>query len=197
MADIRTRVSTLLLTVLVLGGCARSTRPLQPGEGRGNLPDLRGQRVLVLPVQLQAGVPQGLEPDFELAHALRTLGTQTQWDFPPDLERALRRSPGVNAPMRDLPVGFFLVAEVDRIGDPLYGDIRRLAAFTGADVALLPVELRYGEEGAFRLTAALISVRTGRVGWFGVVQGAPGGAEEPASLATVADALARAVLHLR
>lgn len=197
MPSKRTRIALLLVAAMALGGCASSRRPLQPGEGRGNLPDLRGQQVLVLPVQLQEGVPQGVEADFELAHALRSLGTQTQWDFPPDLERALRRNPGVNAPMRDLPVGFFLVAEVDRIGDPLYGDIRRLAALTGADVALLPIELRYGAEGAYRLTAALISVRTGRVGWFGVVEGAPGGSEDPAALATVADALARAVLRLR
>ncbi|MFC1575849.1 hypothetical protein ACFL5A_04325 [Gemmatimonadota bacterium] len=190
------RTTLFLLAVAAFGGCASKTAPLSPGEGRGAIPDLRGRQVLVFPVQLQQGVPRGTLPDAELAHALRSRGAQVLWSFPPDVERALSRSPGVTARMRDLPVGFFLLAEVERVGDPIYGEIRRLGALTGADVALLPIELRYGEEGAYRLTVALIGVQSGRVGWFGVVQGEAGGAEDPASLASMADALARAILPL-
>jgi hypothetical protein len=96
--------------------------------------------------------------------------------------------------MHDLPVDVFMRVEVERIGDPLYGDVRRLAALAGAEVALLPVELRYGEDGAYRLTAALVGVNTGRVAWLGVIQGSKGVPEDPSTLASVADALALAIV---
>ena len=90
----------------------------------------------------------------------------------------------------------FSQAEVERVGDPLYGDIRRLTALTGSDIALIPVELRFTAEGAFRLTSAILNPTTGRVLWFGVVEGGAGGVEEPGTLASVADALARTLLPL-
>ncbi len=189
-------VLPLALAVLMAGGCASHKGPPGPGESRGAVPDLRGHKVLVLPVQLREGVPAGVTPDEELAYAFRARGAGVQWAFPPDVEGALRRSPGLSARQRDLPVGIFLQAEVERIGDPLYGEIRRLAALVGADVALIPIELRYGQEGAYRITAALLSVATGRVAWLGVRMGATGGVEEPGTLASLAEALARALLPM-
>ena len=186
-----------LATAWSAAGCASQPRGLPgPGEARGSVPDLRGTRVLVLPVQLRQGVPAGVTVDEELAFALRSRGETVGWVFPPEMEEALRRSPGMPARLVDLPVGMFLQAEVKRIGDPLYGEIRRLGALAGADVALIPIELRYDQEGAYRLTAALVSVLTGRVPWLGVVEGAEGGAEEPGTLASLADALALAVVPL-
>ena len=184
----------LMLAVLPVWGCASRPGPPGPGEFRGVVPDLRGQRVLVLPVQLRGSVPDGPLADAELAHALRTLGQGVGWVFPPEVDELLARSPGVSALIRELPVGVFLRAEVERIGDPLYGDLRRLSALTGAGIALIPVELRYSEAGAYRITAALVSLRSGRVDWQGVVEGDVRAEEDPAALASAAEKLARAVL---
>jgi hypothetical protein len=183
-----------MLVALPAWGCASRPGPPGPGEARGLLPDLRGQRVLVLPIQLRGGVPDGALADAELAHALRALGQGVDWVLPPEMDDRLARSPGVSARIRDLPVGVFLRAEVERIGDPLYGDLRRLSALTGAGLALIPVELRYADVGAYRITAALVSLRSGRVNWLGVVEGEAGVADDPGALASAAERLARAVL---
>lgn len=182
------------LALILVSSCGPPPAPPGPGEARGSIPDLRGTKVMVLPVQLKTLVPQGLLADAELEHAFRNRGEGVSWVFPPELEEALRRSPGLSAQIRNLPVQVFLQAEVDRIGDPLFGHLVRLGGLTGADVALLPVELKYGEEGTFLLAAALVGIRTGRVAWYGVVEGSPGGVEDPAALASAAETLARTLL---
>jgi hypothetical protein len=110
------------------------------------------------------------------------------------MDEILQRSPGVPAQIRGLPVQVFLQAEVNRVGDPLYGHLLRLAGLTGADVALIPVELKYGEDAAYLIAAALISTSSGRVIWYGVMEGDSGEAQSPAALASVAEMLARALL---
>jgi len=149
---------------------------------------------MVLPVQLKAGLPESLTVDAEVAHALRVRGGEVSWVFAPELDEILQRSPGVQARTRGLPVQIFLQAEVERVGDPLFGNLVRLAALTGADVALIPVELAYSDTGSFRIGAALIATRTGRVSWYGVLEGAQGDLENPGTLASVAETLARALL---
>jgi hypothetical protein len=151
---------------------------------------------MVLPIQIQTPASMGTSPDEELAFALRTRGADVSWVFPPELDEILHRAPGVQARIRGLPVQAFLQAEVDRVGDPLFGNLVRMAALTGADVALIPVELAYGETGSFVLKAALVTLRTGRVGWFGVLEGAQGTAEDPGALVSVAEALAMALLPM-
>jgi hypothetical protein len=151
---------------------------------------------MVLPVQLRTGLAREAPIDLELAHALRTRGEDVSWVFPPELEEILQRSPGVRARLRGLPVTMFLQAEVNRIGDPLYGTLSRLAGLTGADVALLPVKVEGEEDGGLSLGAALIGIRTGRVSWYGVVKGRPGPANDPGTLASAAEMLARVLLPL-
>jgi len=184
------------LVVMIAAGCASKSEPPGPGEARGGVPDLRGQTVLVFPVQLLSGVPSGTLVDEEVAHAFRTRGASVDWVFPPEAENALRRSPGVQSRTQGLPVNVFLQAEVQRIGDPLFGDVHRLATLVGADVALLPVQLAFGEAGAYHLSAALIRIPTGHVLWFGVVEGSEGEPRDLAALASVAEALARALLPM-
>ncbi|MBT8397761.1 MAG: hypothetical protein HKO65_01675 [Gemmatimonadetes bacterium] len=154
------------------------------------MPDLRGFSVMVLPVQQKTAVPSGVTADPELAHALRSKGDGVTWVFPPELEEALQRSPGVSVRLHGLPVQVFSRAEVNRIGDPLFGNLVRLATLTGADVALIPVRLEYGESGAFIMSTALIDTRSGRVAWYGVLEGEPGESGDPAALASVTEALA-------
>ena len=160
------------------------------------VPDLSGYKVMVLPIQQKYGVPEGLTVDSELAHALRTRGSAVTWAFPPDIDEVLQRSPGVRVQTNALPVQVFKQAEVNRIGDPLFGILLRLGGLTGADVAMIPVELRYGPEGAYILSVALVGVRTGRVSYYGVMEGKAGPADDPAALASVAEVVARTILPL-
>ena len=184
----------LPLLVLAASGCKNSPAPPAPGEARGALPDLRSRTVMVLPVQLKRAVPQGILADSELAHALRARGEGVSWIFPPELEEVLERSPGVPAQITGLPVQFFLQTQVNRVGDPLFGHLYRLAGLTGADVALIPVELRFDEDGSYILAVALVAPRNGRVAWYGVMEGEPGDADDPATLASLAESMARALL---
>ncbi len=194
MARVLGRIAPLSGLLVLALGCGSPPAPPGPGQARGAVPDLRGFTVMVLPVQLKNSVPPGVLADEELAHALRSRGEGVTWIFPPALEQALERSPGVRARIFGLPVQVFDQAEVNRVGDPLFGDLLRLSTMTGADVALIPTKLEYAETGAFILGAAVITARSGRVSWYGVMEGTAGDAEDPAVLASVADLLARTLL---
>lgn len=167
------------------------------GDMRGQIPDLRGQRVMVLPIQRTTGVRDDADAEIEFVFAGR--GDEVDWVFPGELRRVLERSPGVRASTRGLPVSMFLQAEVNRVGDPLYGILRRLGALVNSDLVLLPVQMRYARVNAqgdmgVELSAVIIQVRTGRVFWHGVVGGQPGPVDDFATVATAVEALAAEVL---
>ena len=187
---------TAILVALALSACGGSTPPPGPGTSMGTPPDLRGTRVMVLPVQQLLGVSG--DPDAELAFGLRAGTREVTWVLWYEVEEVLARSPGINARTRGLPVGQFLQAEVQRIGDPLFGELRRMAALVDADAVLLPVQAALaadvGEDPRIRWSVALIEVRTGRVPWFGVVEGGAFPAGNPRGLASSVDRLARTLL---
>lgn len=151
---------------------------------------------MVLPVQSNAGV-RG-DPDAELAFGLRERGAGVAWVLPAEVEEILARSPGVQASTRGLPVGQFLVAEVERVGDPLYGELRRMASLVDADIVLLPVQTSLsavaGAEPKVRFTTALVEVRSGRVMWFSILEGESFPSGDPRGLASAVDELSRALL---
>lgn len=60
----------------------------------GSLPDLRGTRVIILPVQQVLGVPG--DPDAEIAFGLRDRTQEVTWIFPQEVDEALARAPAVN-----------------------------------------------------------------------------------------------------
>lgn len=172
------------------GGGATPT----PTAGYGAVPDLSGRTVLLLPAQsVEAGVGS---PDPELAFSIQERGGRVRWVLPSELRQALSRSPGVPSDPDRLPVGNFLRAEVRRVGDPLYGDLRRLGALVSAESALIPVAVRRREvgpegEGVVEISAALVDIRSGRVHWFGVVEGEAGAPGAPGPMASAAAALIR------
>ncbi len=190
------KVGTLLAAVLAFGCGGNAPAPVA-GDSEGFVPDLRGRQVMVFPVQIQAGVPGDANP--EIVFALQARGAEVDWIFPNELEALLARSPSVDSAVRGLPVGIFLRAEVQRIGDPLYGQLRRLAALTGSDIALIPVAVRPGAEGVggvsvVEIAATLLNVRTGQVIWFGIVAGRPGSVADFGSVASAVEALAETLL---
>jgi hypothetical protein len=151
---------------------------------------------MVLPVQSNLGVPGDV--DAELAFGLNGRGQGVDWILPARLQEAVDRAPGLGASLRGLAVGQFETAEVRRVGDPLYGELRRLAALVDGEVVLIPVTAGPAPDStgavAVRLSAALVHVRTGRVLWFGVAQGDAGPPEDPRALASAVDRLARTLL---
>ena len=172
----------------------RSAAP-EPGTSQGTPPDLRGSRVMVLPVQEVMGLAG--DADAELAFGLQDRSREVSWIFPPRLQEVLDRSPGMGR-LEGLPVGVFSAGEVRRIGDPLYGDLRRLGAMTDADVALIPLKAVAQPPDSLgvvvRVSAAVIHVRTGQVLWFGMVAGDPHEVSDQGALASAMDVLARTLL---
>ncbi|MEQ9397751.1 MAG: hypothetical protein RJQ04_01160 [Longimicrobiales bacterium] len=182
---------------VAVAGCARQAAPPEPGVSTGMAPDLRGRRVMVLPVQQVVGVAG--DPDAELTFGLQGRGAEVDWILPADVERRLERSPGIDARTRGLPVSAFVQAEVRRVGDPLYGELRRMSALVDAELVLLPVRAaaeQVDSSGtAVRLHTALLDVRSGRVLWFSVDQGDPHPPGDPRALASAMDVLARRLLR--
>jgi hypothetical protein len=152
---------------------------------------------MVLPVQSNVGVTGNAEA--ELVDALGARGGGVRWLMPQQLRAMVARSPTLDVPIDALPVGIFLQAQVDRVGDPLYGQLRRLAALANGQLALIPIQVRHRPDaperpGAIEVVATLIDTGNARVLWFGVVEGVPGGGADPRALASAADALARRLL---
>jgi hypothetical protein len=152
---------------------------------------------MVFPVQRSTGVSGDL--DAEVAFGLRSRGPDVTWILPADLQNVLDRSPALGSRIRGLDIAAFGVGEVRRIGDPLYGDLRRLASVVDGQVALIPLQASVvadtaGAGTAVALSATLIDVRSGRVLWFGVVKGDTRDPADAGTLASAADALARTLL---
>ena len=189
-------VALALGTMLVLLAACGASAPPQPGLSRGVPPDLRGRRVILLPVQLVVGVAG--DPDAELAFTLTDVGSEIDWVREAEIQDAMRRSPTVQTRTRGLPVSNFLQAEVDRVGDPLYGLLRRMEALVEADAILLPLLATYEPDQSIpdsgprvRFTAALIEPRTGRVMWFGIEEGEEFDNTDPRALASAVESLSR------
>ena len=193
-------LSAALLAVVVVAGCGGGPAPVpQAGESRGFPPDLRGRSVMLLPVQQNLGIAG--DHSAELAFALTSRTEEVEWILEEDIQEILRRSPGIDADTRGLPVAVFRQAAVERIGDPLYGQIRRMAALVGADLVVLPVAVSYeanpeipGSTPRVRFMATVLDARTGRVQWFGIEEGGDHPRTDPRALASAAERLAQTIL---
>ena len=203
----RARQRLLLLVALALAtGCAHHARP--PGaEAPPPRPiDLTGLSVMVLPAQAAATAPQAAAAAFdaELAYWLTDRAPRVHWTPAAEVERLLANSPGIRIDVHALDVRSFGHMRLRRIGDPLFGDVHNLGAVLDARLALLPASLAYVAPrdsagaplpgpGHFEVTAALIQTFGGEVAWYAVVAGEPGPIDAPATVATAARALARAL----
>lgn len=186
------------LLALMCLGCGLRSDPPPPGPGweRGGIPELRGARVLLLPVQAVAGA--GSEVDAELHFALREAGPSVHWLAGEELDEIAERAGRLGAEPRNLPVGIFEMGEVERVGDPLFGALYRLAAMTDASFALLPItaRIRTDADGRVRasLNAVLLDPRSGRVLWQGILEGDPGEPGSPVAVASMAEKVAARLL---
>jgi hypothetical protein len=101
----------------VLSACAAQPSAPRAGSARGRIPDLIGVPVMVLPVQTTRRVSG--DASAELVYALRARGQGVRWLMPDTLRTALARSPSLDVPLDALPVGVFMRAQVNRLGDPI------------------------------------------------------------------------------
>jgi hypothetical protein len=206
---ISSRALAVVVTALSLGACSSRESPPEAGTMRGGVPDMRGETVMLLPTQDIFGV--GGDPDAEIAFALQNRSDGIEWVLPAELDRVVGRSPTLEVNVHALAVGVFLQGEVERIGDPLFRDLLQISALTGGQLALIPVQVRYRPpptpdpdapsteastpaQGAVEIVATLIETRGGHVLWFGILDGDPGAADDPAALASAADRMARVLV---
>ncbi len=154
-----------------------------------------GQTVLVLPVQYVQQVPGGWigrarnardaakVADTEITFALKEHGGRANWATPDMQESRLARSPGIEVDPYSLSAG-----EARRKGgnlkdvkDPLYGEIRTIAALFDCRYVLWPMEVYYQTEdetntGQLAIRTFVLDARRGDVLWYGVI---PGDSQEP------------------
>lgn len=191
------------LALLLVAACSGRSAPT-PDDPTPRAPDLTGRRVMLLPAQALPGsltstaeeAVAGL--DGELAYWLGERAPRVQWVFPPELDRALARSPSLDIQIRGLAVSAFYRGEVKNIGDPLFGDLRRLGALVDARYALVPVGAgEFETEGGRRveLRVALIDTLGGSVLWYGAIAGETGPSGDAALAASAAQALAAALVQ--
>ena len=194
----------LTVFLLTLAACAQTQRPAPKATSTPNAPSLAGAAVLVLPVQ--GGTIPGADAtmhhwpadrtalDAEIAYWLKQ-NSKTRWFLSDQIDRALERSPGLDVQPRQMAVGIFQRGMVERIGDPLFGDIRKLAAVFDANIALLPVGAEYvgatRETAKLQIATALVAMDAD-VKWFGIIEGTEPGVDSQAAVASAAQAFARA-----
>jgi hypothetical protein len=172
---------------------------------------MSGRTVMLLPVQpatpivaLPSGVIAAPTPlssegrallEAELSFWLPEAAPRVRWVLPATIEQRAERSRTLDVRVRDLPVQDFLRARLESIGDPLYGDLRKLALLMDVRPALLPIGAVWVAEaegtGRVHLALALIDTTGGDVIWYGVVAGTAGPRADAVTIASTAQALAR------
>lgn len=200
----RRRLYLLPLAVVMACGGPRATSA-PPAPTTAPAPPLVGQTVMVFPVQ-RASVPVaepthqqfGLENsklDAEIAYWLPQVAGNTRWILPASVQRAITRSPTLGIDIQNLAVGSFQRAQVKRIGDPLFGDLRKLAAVFDARIAVIPVAAAHvgpsSTDARAQIATAVIDALDGTVIWFGIIE-SEADVRGDAAIASAAQAFARA-----
>lgn len=205
MAEPMSRVGAMIFALAFAVSCGGPKAP-PPLPTTESAPAMRGGTVMVFPSQSGA-VPtrdatlrhwpaDRAALDAEIAYWIQQGPQRAKWMLPATIDRTLARSPGLNIDPRALAVGSFQRAQVRRIGDPLFGDLARLAAVLEATVAVIPVAAEFvGADPAtavLNIATAVIDPTDGDVLWFGIIAGTEAGAGSSAAIASAAQAFARA-----
>lgn len=200
------RLRYLVLSTIALAACGARNEKAPPVPAATPAPVLTGQTVMIFPVQ-RGNVPVA-DPqlqhftlatdklDAELAYWLPQTATNVKWTLPAAIQRAITRSPSLAVDINNLAITSFQRAEVKRIGDPLFGDLRKLAAVLDTRLAVIPIAAeRIGtnpQTARVQVATAVIDAMNGMVIWFGVIEGDAEATSEEAGIASAAQAMARA-----
>jgi hypothetical protein len=205
----------LALALILAAGCSRAVSLPGADDVQRPFPDVGGQAVMVLPVQsgmpsiaLPATAQPGAVPSLlshemrqalegEVAFWLSERAPRVRWTAPAAVERAIQGGGRVDVDVRSLSVRDFQRSRLQSIGDPLYGELRRVGVLLDVRLALLPLGAVWITEqtgvGRVHISAVLIDTIGGDVLWQGVVAGAPGAYADAAAMASAAQALAQLV----
>lgn len=199
------RPAALLALGLGCGGCSGGgDEPAPAGFGK-----LGGQTVLVLPVQYVVPAAGGYAggasnpeaaarlADSEIAFALSERAGRATWVLPQQQIEALKRRPWmqVNPLALSADEARSEGGKLRDIRDPLYGEIRMIAALFDARMAVWPLEVFYekgneGRGGRLAIRTVLLDARAGVVLWQGLVRGDDQPPTSRGALATAAQAFA-------
>lgn len=188
----------LALSILATAACGKEPPP-SPDQPQPAVPNLSGLDVMVLPAQPGAGgVPVGF--DEALAALLEMDAPSVHWILPAELDRVVARTPWLDIRPRALSVSILRAPEAERIGDPLYGDLRRLGGLVDARYAVIIHQAQYmtapdslGGYGRVEVSAAIIDTIGGNILWRGMVAGERGPPGDEVALATAVQALVRMI----
>ncbi|MEX2281681.1 MAG: hypothetical protein WEE89_04235 [Gemmatimonadota bacterium] len=174
--------AALIIALIAPTACGGGPRP-PVANAPAPMPDLSGQSVLLLPVH-PGPVPAAImtaagdvrldgvdELDAELAYWLKDRAANVKWVMPDAIDRMLARSPALDIKPRSLDIAVFRHTQVKRIGDPLFGDLKRLASVLNARYALVPIAAENKPGTGIEVAFALIDTTFGDVVWFGVLAG--------------------------
>lgn len=196
--------ATSFILIAACGGKRPSAAP--PAPTTAPAPVLTGMTVMVFPTQRgpvpvadtlarHFGLPAD-KLDAEVAYWLPQLAGTVRWILPASIQRAITRSPSLGIDISNLAVTSFHRAQVKRIGDPLYGDLRKLAAVLDARIAVIPVAAEYigatPADARPQVATAVIDALEGTVLWYGILQGDTPATQDDAAIASAAQAFARA-----
>ena len=189
---------TLALT-LTLAACGGPPPAPTPDNPQPAVPNLAGLDVMVLPAQpAPGGVPAGFVE--ALSALLTTEYPSVTWILPAAIDRVIERTPTLGIRPHALSVSILRAPETERIGDPLYGDLRRLGAIVDARYAVVVYQAGYvaapdsiGGHGRIEGAAAIIDTIGGRILWRGLFAGERGPAGDEVALATAVQRLARLI----
>jgi hypothetical protein len=196
----------LFVTLLAVAGCGARSDKAPPVPAATPAPVLISQTVMVFPVQ-RGSVPVAdatmqRSPiaidklDAEIAYWLPELANTVKWTLPAAIQRAITRSPSLAIDINNLAVGSFQRAQVKRVGDPLFGDLRKLAAVLDTRIAVIPVAAERlaapGQPARVQIATAVLDALSGNVIWFGVIESDAEATAEDAGIASAAQAMARA-----
>lgn len=184
--------------------CAGGAAETVPSTGFGIL---RGEAVLILPVQYVQRVPGGWIggasneaeaarlADTELAFALTERGGRATWVMPEQQKRTLQRRPSIDVDPEALSADEARREGVDLVDvkDPLRSEIRMLAALFDCRYAIMPLNVGYEQDeksqtGYLGILTFLIDTRRAQVLWSGVIANP---SEEPPASAGAMAALAQ------
>ncbi len=181
-----------LIALLAAGACTRSKPADATPEPTAPLPTagLAGQKVVVFPLTLIAADERldwrkPLTPrraaleraDSVIGDMLTSRSPEVTWVLPPELRQAARRGVGVASDPDQMATSMLRNPGFRQLPDPLWSQMRTLAAIAGDRYVLVPASLIFlpagtGKTGGLaELTLVLADVRTGAIGWRTVARG--------------------------
>ena len=205
------RALPTLIAAAIIAACAPPPTNQVPAAGEQisataarPLERMAGQQVLVLPVQYisfhnslgwQQSVPDAsaylAKLDTVIASTFTARGLGQAWTFGPEVARAARLNSIIMPNARGLAAEWLRgrLLPDQTVRDPLASQVRALVGLKGSRYALLPVEIRFedqGGTGVATMRLVMIDSRLAQVRWVGEIRSDPARTFSPAFATSIA-----------